>query len=485
MHQWMTLISLSATMTLNAVNYEQLTDGTISSALTATNISRNRPDTQDMMNIILNGNRALNNENNKNFANTNQPDGVDGMDQLNNTISTVNSSVYNGQQRRESSNLEHSNPDDLKQLSESGSESGFANYKSRRQSKTNSELESFNSVGLPTAASSSNGGNYSSIYSSAAHKGPITSSAAANLPGLPAPSSQLVNQQIANKMQQQQPIYAPKRPHYMNAPPKPKRQQPQAGSSMDADFETYSSNGGHAFAASNATKPMQMMPGNPPPDLIDANGYPPHDLYSIPPTHLQPRTGSFSNQPADEQQTDENLYMRRSTLTRQNASDSGRITPMDDSGLLANGHQPPIYGAQYYDNGNLNPIKSRPKSSQERQQFDSAGGQHYNANLQHMQGPVEQLNSPSYRPWSDFLHAQRSQSTTPMSTKQNRLQGSTAVFNQPPPSAAINNSSTSALAASALSSAAVVALGTQPTSHAQLSSVFGKANRYDGKISKD
>lgn len=471
MHQWMTLISLSATMTLNAVNYEQLTDGTISSALTATNISRNRPDTQDMMNLILNGNRTLNNENNKNFANTNQPDGVDGVDPLNNTVSTVNSSMYNGQQRRDSSNLEHSNQDDLKQISESGSESGFANYKSRRQSKTNSELESFNSVGLPTAASSNGGGgNYSSIYSSAPHK--VPNSAASNLSGLPS-SSQLVNQQIASKMQQ--PIYVPKRSHYVNAPPKPKRQQPQAGGSMEPDFEGYS----------NSAKLMQMMPGNPQPDLIDTNGYPPHDLYSIPPGHLPPRTGSFSNQPVEEQQqTDENLYsMRRSTLTRQNASDSGRITPMDEAG-----HQPPIYGAQYYDNSNLNPIKSRPKSSQEQQQFDSAAGQHYNGALPHMQGPVEQLNSPSYRPWSDFLHAQRSQSTTPMSTKQNRLQASAAVFNQTAvaPSAAINNSSTSALAASALSSAAVVALGTQPTtSHAQLSSVFGKANRFDGKISKD
>ena len=474
MHQWMTLISLSATMTLNAVNYEQLTDGTISSALTATNISRNRPDTQDMMNIILNGNRTLNNnENNKNFANTGQPDNVDGADQLNNTL---NSSMYNGQQRRDSTNLEHSNHDELKQLSESGSESGFANYKSRRQSKTNSELESFNSVGLPTAASS-NGGNYSSIYSSAAHKGPITS--ASNLPGLPGSSSQLVNQQIANKMQQ--PIYVPKRSHYVNAPPKPKRQQPQAG--MDPDFETYSSNGGNVFGVSNPTKPMQMMPGQQP-DLIEANGYPPHDLYSIPPAHLQQRAAGPFNQ-AEEQQAEENLYIRRSTLTRQNASDSGRITPMDEANIMPNGHQPPMYGAPYYNNANLNPIKSRPKSSQEQQQFDSAASQHYNSNLQHMQGPIDQLNSPSYRPWSDFLHAQRSQSTTPMSTKQNRLPPSAAVFNQPAPNAAINNSSTSALAASALSSAAAIALSTQSTSHAQLSSVFGKANRYDGKISKD
>lgn len=488
MHQWMTLISLSATMTLNAVNYEQLTDGTISSALTATNISRNRPDTADMMNIILNGNRTLNNENNKNFANTGQPDGcVDTVDQLNNTVSTVNSgSMYNGQpqQRRDSSNLEHSNHDDLKQLSESGSESGFANYKSRRQSKTNSELESFNSVGLPTAASS-NGGNYSSIYSSTAHKGPIASSAAANLTGLPASSSQLVNQQIANcKMQQA--IYGQKRSHYVNAPPKPKRQQPQTGSSLEPDFETYSSNGGNVYAASNSGKPMHMM--NQAPDLIEANGYPPHDLYSIPPTHLQPRTSSFSKS-GEEQQADENLFMRRSTLTRQNASDSGRITPMDDANLaMPNGHQPPMYGAaaQYYDNSNLNPIKSRPKSSQEQPQFDSVtGGQHYN--LPHMQDPVDQLSSPPYRQWSDFLHAQRSQSTTPMSTKQNRLPPSSAVFNQPPSNAAITNSSTSALAASALSSAAVVALGTQSTSHAQLSSVFDKANRYDGKwkISED
>lgn len=488
MHQWMTLISLSATMTLNAVNYEQLTDGTISSALTATNISRNRPDTQDMMNIILNGNRGLNNENNKNFANTGQPDCVDNGDQLNNTMSTVNSSsIYNGQQRRDSSNLEHSNHDDLKQLSESGSESGFANYKSRRQSKTNSELESFNSVGLPTAASS-NGGNYSSIYSSAAHKGPIASSAAGNLTGLPASSSQLVNQQIANcKMQQA--IYGQKRSHYVNAPPKPKRQQPQAGSSLEPDFETYATNGGNAYGASNSAKPMHMMNQQQPPDLIEANGYPPHDLYSIPPSHLQQRAGSFSNPAEEQQQTDEkNLYMRRSTLTRQNASDSGRITPMDDANLLPNGHQPPpMYGAQYYDNGNLNPIKSRPKSSQEQPQFDSVTGQHYNnSNLPHMPDPVDQLSSPPYRQWSDFLQAQRSQSAcgtaTPMSAKQNhRLPPSSVVFNQPPPSNAIANSSTSALAASALSSAAVVALGTQSTSHAQLSSVFDKTNRYDGK----
>ena len=468
-NQWMTLISLSATMQLNAINYEQLTDGTISSALTATSISRNRPDSQDMMNMILNGNRTMNNENNKNFVNTNQQDMIDSsVDQFNNTSSnTVNSSMFNGQQqRRDSSNLDNSNHDDLKQLSESCSESGFTNYKSRRQSKTNSELESYNSIGLPTTAS--NGGTNYSIYSASTHKGPNVTSSSSNLPA--SSNSQL------NKIQQQ-PIYVPKRSHYVNAPPKPRRHQVSNNvNNLDADFETYTNGNLNAYNATNQqTKARHLISENQP-DLVDTNGYQPQrttaDLYSIPPSHCQQRNGSFSNQGviADQQQEqiDENLYMRRSTLTRQNASDSGHITPMNE---LVNGQ---LNNHYYYDHNNLNQVKNRPKSSQEHQ-FDLAN-QHFN----NMQDQIDQINSPLYRPWSDFLQqAQRSQSTTPMSTKQNRLPAplTSSVFNPQLP-ASITNSSTSALAASA----AVVALGTQSTSHAQLNNVFTKANRYnDGK----
>lgn len=327
--QIMRLISLAATMQLNAVNYEQLTDGTISSALTAANISRNRPDSQDMMNMILNGTRSMNNnENNKNFVNTNQ-DTLDQVDQFNNTASSSlnNSSLYNAHQRKDSSNLDNSNHDNLTKLSdlnESGSESGFANYKPRRQSKTNSELESsvsnaYNSVGLPSTSLAS--GAYSIYSSTAPHKPP--------------------------GQQQAQPIYAPKRPQpcgYVNAPPKPRRHQPQSSGNMNQDFETYSSN--NPNDTFNGTNKPQLLHSNgnlmhsastQKPDLIDANGYPAHDLYSIPPTNhaqrqQQQRNGSFSIHGDEQSQINENLYLQhhRRTLTRQNASDSGRITPIDD-----------------------------------------------------------------------------------------------------------------------------------------------------------
>lgn len=473
MHQWMTLISLSATMQLNAANYEQLTDGTISSALTAANLSRNRPDSQDMMNMILNGTRSMNNENNKNFANTPE---LDQVDQFNTTVSSSlnNSSLYNGHQRRDSSNLDTSNHENLTKLNdlnESGSECGFVNYKSRRQSKTNSELESsvsnaYNSVGLPTTSTAS-GGNYS-IYSSTA---------------------------ATHKTNQQQPIYVPKRSHYVNAPVKPQRRhQPQAGNmngNLNADFETYSNGANlnaygtnhHHHPQSSNKPPIHsnlMHPNTQQPDLVDANNYPSHhDLYSIPPTNhaqRQQRAGSFSAQGDDQAQIDENLYIqhRRATLTRQNASDSGRVTPMDDHVLANTTNTHPYYESNAQ-------MKSRPKSSQE-QTDTGAQQQHqfYNNNLSHDQ-VVDQLSSPPYRPWSDFLQqAQRSQSTTPISTKQNRLPPPNSVFN-PPPTTTTNNQATNNSTSALALSAAMVALGsTQSTSHAQLNA-FAKANRFDGK----
>lgn len=454
--QWMRLINLSATMQLNAANYEQLSEGTLSSALTAASISRNRPDSQDIMNKILNSRSINNNENNKNFPNTQDLD--DTIDQFNSTIgsnqtnvSSLNTNPFYNEQRKDSSNLNNldnlGNQDDMK-INDSGSEScGFTNYKSRRQSKT-SELEAsvnsgqmnaYNSIGLPTTIN----GNYS-IYS--AH-----SKSAGNV-------NQLNQQQQflnpLNKMQQQQPIGPTKRSHYVNAPPKPRRHQAaqQAnGNNLDQEFVQEPGNphlnGNMATYGTNSNSNKSFI--NNQPDLIDSNGFH-HDLYSIPPTHRAPQI------------SDQNLYMqhRRQTLTRQNASDSGRVTPMD---TLPNNNQPLNY------ENNLQ-TKNRPKSSQENQ-FDP----NHQFNNNNLNNQIEQMNSPQYRPWSDFIfnqQAQRSQSTTPLSNKQNQL----------PPSSANNNQAFNHLTSVNTNNLTPAnPLSTQSTSHAQLNNMLTKANRYDGK----
>ncbi|KAK4336869.1 hypothetical protein RND71_043904 [Anisodus tanguticus] len=282
MHQWMTLIGLSATMQLNSSNYEQLKDGTVTAALTAANISRNRPDSQDMMNLILNrtmninGNNLANQENNKNFNNSSEMN-LCRNDQLMNANLSLNNQIQN----KSSSTLDHSMMTmDDNQLNESESDCGFSSYKPNRQSKTSNDLDplnqmnaekySYNSIGLPSTSSL----NYSLKSSQRSNKQMLNLSETNSFQHLPVlDNSKMQNSNLP-------PINGAKRSHYVNAPPKPRRHQTNLQNSQnvnnDNDFESYpngtnaslyGTNQNHFSPSSNCN--LEQVSKNIP-DLIDA-----------------------------------------------------------------------------------------------------------------------------------------------------------------------------------------------------------------------